>query len=71
MDEMYRRKTLAALKRFETAPGPVDLAAYQEYRLQTRDKTLLRFDKFCTVTSTTMWLAPWRRLPSTIIELSK
>jgi DNA gyrase subunit B len=45
--ETYYRKTIAALKQFETEPGQIDLAAYQDYRLQTRDKSLLRFDSFC------------------------
>lgn len=36
-----------ALKQIELAKGTVDLEAYREYRLQTRDKSLLRFDTFC------------------------
>ena len=47
LHQTYYRKTLAALKQFETAPKQVDLAAYQAHRLATRDKTLLRFDRFC------------------------
>jgi DNA gyrase subunit B len=44
--QTYYRRTIAALKQFETA-GVINLPAYQEYRLATRDKALLRFDSFC------------------------
>jgi DNA gyrase subunit B len=43
----YYRKTIAALKRFETHSGHVDQQAYDGYRVATRDKSLLRFDTFC------------------------
>jgi DNA gyrase subunit B len=39
--------TLAILKQIELEQGYLDLEAYQAYRLQTRDKSILRFDKFC------------------------
>jgi DNA gyrase subunit B len=45
--ETYYRKTIVTLKQFETEPGQIDLEAYQEYRLRTRDKSVLRFDSFC------------------------
>ncbi|MBI4783039.1 MAG: DNA gyrase subunit B, partial [Oscillatoriophycideae cyanobacterium NC_groundwater_1537_Pr4_S-0.65um_50_18] len=47
LNETYYRKTIAALKQFETEKGHIDLEAYQAHRLQTRDKSLLRFDSFC------------------------
>ncbi len=47
LTETYYRKTIASLKSFEVAGGQIDLHAYQNYRLQTRDKSLLRFDSFC------------------------
>jgi DNA gyrase subunit B len=43
----YYRKTVAALKQFETEHGKIDLKAYSTHRLKTRDKSLLRFDTFC------------------------
>jgi DNA gyrase subunit B len=47
LHETYYRKTIAALKQFERAGGELDLEGYRAYRLQTRDKSLLRFDSFC------------------------
>jgi DNA gyrase subunit B len=44
--QTYYRKTVAALKQFETE-DKIDLDAYNAHRLATRDKSLLRFDKFC------------------------
>ncbi len=44
--ETYYRKTIAALKRFEQG-GQIDVEAFQAYRLQTNDRSLLRFDRFC------------------------
>ncbi len=43
----YHDKTIAALKRFETEPGCINLAAYDAERIAQRDKSLLRFDRFC------------------------
>jgi len=43
----YYRKTITALKQFEIEPGTLDTRAYREHRIQTRDKSLLRFDTFC------------------------
>ena len=34
-------------RQFQIAQGMVDLEAYRAHRLVTRDKSLLRFDKFC------------------------
>ncbi len=47
LGQTYYRKTLAALKQIEVEQGKLDLDAYQSYRLQTKDKSLLRFDRFC------------------------
>lgn len=41
------QKTLAALKTILLKEGRLDREAYQAYRLQTRDKSLLKFDTFC------------------------
>jgi DNA gyrase subunit B len=45
----YYRKTIAALKQCADRSERLDLDAYDAYRLQTRDKSLLRFDTFCEV----------------------
>jgi DNA gyrase subunit B len=47
LHETYYRRTMAALKQIEMERGRVDLDAYQERRLATRDRMLLRFDSFC------------------------
>jgi DNA gyrase subunit B len=47
LHETYYRKTIAALKQFETDPGKIDLDAYRAHRIATRDKSLLRFETFC------------------------
>ena len=46
LHQTYYRKTLAALKQFEQN-GQLDQEAYYQYRLATRDRSLLRFDSFC------------------------
>ncbi|MEN8217528.1 MAG: DNA topoisomerase (ATP-hydrolyzing) subunit B [Pseudomonadota bacterium] len=46
LHQTYYRKTIAALKPFVMESGQIDLEAYQNHRLQTRDKSLLRFDTF-------------------------
>ena len=46
LQQTYYRKTVAALKNFEVA-GKIDIDAYQAYRHETRNSSLLRFDKFC------------------------
>lgn len=43
----YYKKTIAVLKQIELQCGFLDLDAYQAYRVETRDKSLLRFDSFC------------------------
>jgi DNA gyrase subunit B len=48
LEQTYYRKTMAALKQFETEPGLVDVAGYAAHRLAMKDKSLLRTDKFCT-----------------------
>ena len=45
--QTYFGKTLAALKQIQVQNGELDVNAYQAHRLSTRDKALLRFDKFC------------------------
>ena len=45
--QTYYRKTLAALKQIELEQGELDLSAYRNHRIQTKDKSLLRFDTFC------------------------
>ena len=47
LNKTYYQKTLATLKQIEIDRGYIDLEAYQKYRLQTRDKSILRFDSFC------------------------
>jgi DNA gyrase subunit B len=43
----YYNKTISALKKIELLHGNIDIEAYQAHRLQTRDTSLLRFDRFC------------------------
>jgi DNA gyrase subunit B len=43
----YYQKSLAALKQIEVEQGTLDLEAYRNYRIQTRDKSLLKFETFC------------------------
>lgn len=45
--QTYYTKTMMALKQIQLNCGSVSLDAYQAHRLQTRDKSLLRFDTFC------------------------
>jgi len=47
LHKTYYEKTIAALKQIELEKGNVDLEAYRQYRLQTGDKSLLRFNTFC------------------------
>ncbi|MGD2181900.1 DNA topoisomerase (ATP-hydrolyzing) subunit B [Lusitaniella coriacea] len=47
LHETYYQKTLAALKQIEVDRGSLEVDAYRAYRLETRDKSLLRFDTFC------------------------
>ncbi len=47
LDQTYYRKTITALKQFQDKDGTLNLNAYDSYRIETRDKTLLRFDTFC------------------------
>ena len=41
------RKTLAAPKKIEIKSGIIGLDAYRQNRIETRDKSILRFDTFC------------------------
>ncbi len=47
LTQTYYRKTLAALKQVEIENGYLDISAYDSYRISTKDKSLLRFDRFC------------------------
>ncbi len=47
LNHTYYRKTIAALKQIEVEQGSLDVDRYQTYRMTTRDKSLLRFDRFC------------------------
>jgi DNA gyrase subunit B len=42
----YYDKTIAALKQIELDSGTLDLELYRQYRLSTKDKSLLKFDTF-------------------------
>ncbi|MBK9711020.1 MAG: DNA topoisomerase (ATP-hydrolyzing) subunit B [Kouleothrix sp.] len=46
LNQTYYRKTVAALRQY-VQEGALDLDAYQAYRRQAGDKSLLRFDTFC------------------------
>jgi DNA gyrase subunit B len=46
LHQTYYRKTMAALKQFET-DHTIEIDAYHVYRRVTQDYSLLRFDKFC------------------------
>lgn len=46
LQKTYYRKTLQALKKFEVGDGQVDISAYNQYRAELQDKSLLRFDTF-------------------------
>jgi DNA gyrase subunit B len=43
----YYRKTISTLKQIEIDKGFLDLDGYLQHRLETKDKSLLRFDTFC------------------------
>ncbi len=47
LEKTYYSKTLSALKQIEIENGKIDVEKYQNRRLQLKDKSLLRFDKFC------------------------
>ncbi|MGB8698188.1 MAG: DNA topoisomerase (ATP-hydrolyzing) subunit B [Thermosynechococcaceae cyanobacterium] len=47
LHQTYYRKTLAALKQIEVMQGDVDLDVYRTYRIETKDKSLLKFETFC------------------------
>lgn len=47
LDKTYYTKTLLALKQIEIENGAIDVEKYQKRRLELKDKSLLRFDKFC------------------------
>jgi DNA gyrase subunit B len=45
--QTYYRKSVAALKQIEIDRGFLDLEAYRSHRLQTGDKSLLKFETLC------------------------
>lgn len=47
LNKTYYNKTISALKQIEIEKGEIDVDAYQTHRLETKDKSTLRFDKFC------------------------
>ncbi len=47
LNKTYYNKTISALKQIEIENGEIDVDVYQNHRLETKDKFLLRFDKFC------------------------
>ncbi|KAM3102551.1 DNA topoisomerase (ATP-hydrolyzing) subunit B [Phormidesmis sp. 146-12] len=47
LQQTYYQKTLKVLKQIEVEQGTTDLEAYRAYRIQTRDKSLLKFETFC------------------------
>ena len=47
LEDTYYRKTMSALNLFLDTNGGLDVKAYSEYRLKLRDRSLLRYDKFC------------------------
>jgi len=47
LDKTYYSKTLSALKQIEIENGKIDIEKYQNRRLELKDNSLLRFDKFC------------------------
>ncbi len=48
LNKTYYRKTLAALKQIEIEQGNLDVENYRQYRLASKDKSLLKFDTFVT-----------------------
>ena len=47
LQQTYYRKSIAALKQIEVDHGCLDLEAYRSHRIQTKDKSLLKFETFC------------------------
>ena len=47
LHQTYYQKTLKVLKDIEQSHGSIDLNAYYQYRVETRDKSLLKFETFC------------------------
>ncbi len=47
LDRTYYQKTIKVLKDIEQQHGSIDLDAYYQHRIETRDKSLLKFESFC------------------------
>jgi DNA gyrase subunit B len=45
--QTYYGKTIAALKQIQVEQGVIDLEAYRARRIESRDKSLLKFETFC------------------------
>ncbi len=43
LDRTYFRKTVSALKRFQSADGEIDVESFESSRRETRDRSVLRF----------------------------
>ncbi|MBU1199919.1 intein-containing DNA gyrase subunit B [Patescibacteria group bacterium] len=48
LDKTYFKKTLNALKQIEKTNNGLNLEKYQQHRLETGDRSILRFDCFCS-----------------------
>jgi DNA gyrase subunit B len=48
LNKTYYNKTLRMLKDFEADDGNIDLEQYRLHRVETKDKSVLRFDTFCS-----------------------
>jgi len=47
LQQTYYKKTITALKQVEVEKGFLDLVSYDQWRLEKKDKSVLRFDQFC------------------------
>jgi DNA gyrase subunit B len=47
LNQTYYQKTMAALNEFIDSEGNLDVDAYNKHRVETGDRTLLRYDRFC------------------------
>ncbi|MDQ7025496.1 MAG: ATP-binding protein [Anaerolineae bacterium] len=47
LNQTYYNKTISTLKQIEIEQGELNINAYREFRIKSRDKSLLRFDTFC------------------------
>ena len=71
LNKTFYNKTLSVLKQIENENGKLDVEKYQKRRLDLKDKSLLRFDKFCERYFGGEVSKAKEALPITIIESSK